>query len=206
MKKIKHYALGLLGAALVTVGIIACSSEEANTTQQETAATAWNKSGSNLTGPVGQIVNGAAVPLYNEAQVKSALLADGTFTAIYDIELAYEYNAVQKKYESFMTVIGQETASSPTVAIVADLTINGNQLIILNPEDNQQAFRFHECIPQNCRSCDFQRAGGRFSRITGCKACSVPGNSAETPECNHRTNNGNSGAVQLVISLIKVLL
>lgn len=205
MKKIKHYALGLLGAALVTAGIIACSNEEANTTNSEIATTSWNKSGSSLTGPVGKIVNGLAVPSYDEANVRAELIADGTFKTIYSIELAYEYNAVQKNYESFMTVIGQETASSPTVAIVADLIIDGNQLIIQNPENNQQAFRFHECLAQNCRSCDFKRAGGRFSRITGCKPCSVPEDSG-TPACNHRTNNGSSGAVQLLISLVLKLI
>ena len=39
MKKIKHLALGLLGAALLTTGLYSCSDEEANHLQQEDVKT-----------------------------------------------------------------------------------------------------------------------------------------------------------------------
>lgn len=37
MKKIKHFALGITGAALVTFGLYACSNDELQNSQQENA-------------------------------------------------------------------------------------------------------------------------------------------------------------------------
>ncbi len=192
MKKIKHYALGLLGAALVTAGIIACSSEEANTTQQEPATTSWNKSGSTFTGgPVATITNGKATLIHSEADIKASLIAKGVFTDIKSIEVAYGLNPDTKLQEAFVTIIGIETASAAPLAFVADLTINGNQLIIPNPADNQQAFATHTCTGNDCQWCEFDRTWF-LGRIKGCKPCSR-GNGS----CNHGISSGGAGTIIL---------
>lgn len=200
MKKIKHYALGLLGAALVTAGIIACSSEEANSTQQETAATAWNKSGSTFTGgPVATITNGVAALIHSEADIKASLIAKGIFTDVESVEVAYGLNPDTKLQEAFVTVIGKETASAAPLAIVADLTINGNQLIINNPSDNQQAFSTHTCIGTNCGWCQFDRTWF-LGRIKGCKPCSRVIDKDSSSACNHSTSTGSAGTIILETS------
>jgi hypothetical protein len=207
MRHIKHYALGLMGAALLTAGLYSCSNEEStNFQQEESSATVRLKSNNNFEGgPIAVIDNGVARPLYDEVSVKADLIAENVFESIESIELVYGINPDTNNEEAFLTVIGVDKTTSQVVAIVADLTIDGDKLIIENPDTHQQAFAANTCNGVNCRSCQFERTGFLGLRITGCKPCSSPNDDSLPSACNHSQTSGGGGGIimKLVETLIK---
>ncbi len=192
MKKIKYYALGLLSVALLTAGLYACSNEDAINMKKD-------ESGRNLTtksndifegGKIATIVNGNAVPLYDEIEVKEGLVDDGLYIEVDSVEITYGLNTESKKYEAFITIIGKQAASSLVSATVGDLIIDGNNLNVPG-ENNLTTFATHTCAGQNCLSCEFERTGF-FKRIVGCKACSKPSIEDKPASCNHsQTSDGS---------------
>jgi hypothetical protein len=145
-------------------------------------------------GQIGVIQNGVAVPLYDDSDVKNALISDGVFSSIESIEIVYGINPDGNKEEAFVTLIGVEAASSTLVGIVADLTIDGNQLIIDNPEINPQPFATNTCTGTNCAWCEFDRSWF-LGRIRGCKPCSRPGGDNGPATCNHSISTGGAMTV-----------
>lgn len=205
MKHIKHFAFGLMGVAVLTVGLYACSNEDTtNMQQEESANTVRLKSGNDFEGgQIGLLENGIAVPLYDEVKVKASLIHNETFESIESIELAYGVNPDGNKEEAFVTIIGVEKATSQVVGIVVDLVIDGDKLIIPNPETNQQSFAAHSCTGSNCSYCQFDR-NWFLGRIKGCKPCSRPGDDSLPSYCNHGTSSG--GIVPIIQETSKVLV
>lgn len=203
MKKIKNYALGLLSAGLLTLGLYACTNEDANGAQNEVPGlTPQTKSTNNFKeGAIAVIRNGIAVPLYNEADLKTELVTSGAYTDVESVELAYGLNPDTSQYEAFVTVIGTEAATAKVVGIVADLRIDGDKLIILNPETNQQAYASNSCDGTNCGWCQFDRSWF-LGRIKGCKPCSRINDENKPASCDHKTTD--SGLIALLSSVFSL--
>lgn len=206
MKKIKHYALGLLSAVLVTAGLHACSNEEANNPQQkEFSTTVSAKSSDDFErGAVAVIEDGEAVPLYDETRLNITLVTEGFFAEIESIGLVYGFNPEVEEYEAFLTIVAKETVDLSLVAIEIDLIRDGGQLFIMNPEIVPHLFNKHSCIGYNCRSCAFTRRGF-FRRITGCTSCQAVNEPSKPAGCNHSINGGGV-SVELVKEFTKVAL
>ncbi|GGB65655.1 hypothetical protein GCM10007424_01980 [Flavobacterium suaedae] len=205
MKQIKYYTLGLLSVALLTVGLYSCSNEDNSDIQNnEASKTVWNKSNDDVRGGlVAKIENGVAVALYDEKEAKDLLVDSGTFTDVESIELAYGLNPDTNQYEAFVTLIATEASTSMVVGIVADLTIEGDKLIIPNPETEYQAFAKHSCTPKNCSWCQFDRSWF-LGRIKGCD-CNRAAEEGKPSSCLHGLNSGPApGLPELVSTLTKL--
>ncbi|OYQ48681.1 hypothetical protein CHU92_00555 [Flavobacterium cyanobacteriorum] len=204
MKKMKFYALGIVSAALLTAGLYACSSETTDSPQEESSVNFQTKSRVGFTKEqIGEIRNGVAVPLYDEARVKADLITSGVFAQVESIELAYGINPTTNSGEAIVTIIGKEKATSPALAIVADLVIDGNRLFILNPETNQQAFAKHVCAGQNCGWCEFDRTWF-LGRIRGCKPCSRVVDESKPSGCIHSQSSG--GGMTIIKEASNILI
>jgi hypothetical protein len=204
MKSIKYYALGLLSAAFLTVAITACSNEEPTNMQADQSSAAVPlKSGDEFTGgPVAKIVNGDAVPLYNADSLKVALVSTKFFSAVESIEVTYGVDPATNDTEAFMTIIGIEPGTSAMLVLVADLKLDGDQLLIPNPETNVQAFATHTCKSVNCSQCNFKKQG-LFGRIVGCEPCGGAAIEGQPAGCEHSVTSGGGNLLKVVLEIVK---
>lgn len=209
MKRIKQYALGLLGVAVLTAGLYACSNEDTNSTQNQEALNFTTKSDDFQGGVIATIKDGAAVLSYDEAQLKSELVTSGLFKSIESVELVYGYNPDNKKEESFLTVLGVEPVTGMSAAVVIDLIVDGGkgQILIPNPSDSPEAFSSNTCKGSNCKSCDFERSGF-WGKIVGCKDCGGAGDPDKPAYCEHSRTSGPSPieVAKLVLTLVALFM
>lgn len=187
MKRIKLYALGLLSAGLLTVGLYACSNDDTGELQQETTATMSVNSNEDFEKVAMATVedNDVVTPLYDEAKLKESLVSEGFYAEVESIELEYYFNNDTKKQEAFFTIVAKSKDDFMLEAFVADLVIDGGKIFMMNPNSAPTLFMNHKCEGSGCSSCDFTR--DKWLKITGCK-CAVK--TTEGGSCDHTKTTG----------------
>lgn len=181
MRNFKTITLGILGAALLSFGLYACSNDESANTKQENSEqinALQSKSGSDKL-IARQVSEGDAILLFDSKQLKLDLVKEGLFAEVESIEVG----------ENLLTIIGKDVKDFSLNAFQTELTRKGNELYFPNPNNPDlpiTTFAKHTCAGNNCSSCDFTRKGGSLSKITGCK-CNGGGS------CNH-TKSGQDVA------------
>lgn len=147
-------------------------------------------------GKIGAIRNNEATPLYDDIFLKTSLINEGFFTSIESVDLVYGFNPDRNEHEAFLTIIGQGSDGSSTVSLGydIDLTIDGTDLYIENPDIVPNLFKEHTCTGNPCSSCKFIKGGFWNLKILGCE-CNGQGS------CNHSVRTeGLGGAVKTLIA------
>lgn|SRR5690606_22302635 len=181
MKNFKKITLGLLGAAILSLGLYACSNDETTNSKQENSEqnnTLQSKSETNVL-IARQVSESSAILLFDSKQLKLDLVEEGLFAEVESIEVG----------ENLLTIIGKDVKDYSLSAFQTELIKDGNELYFPNPNDPDlpvTTFAKHTCAGNGCSSCDFTRKGGSLSKITGC-ACNGDGT------CNH-TKSGQDVA------------
>ena len=176
MRNIKNLAFSVLSAALVTIGLFACSSDETNNKQENSYQNALNiQSKTETDYKIAEITtNNEAKFTINIERFKSLLISQKMFAEIESIEIDTDY----------LTIIGKDINDFSLVAFQAKLIKNGNNLYfpaITNP--SPQTFFADTCAGTNCSSCSFIKNNGK---ITGCN-CGAKIDTDKPGGCNHTT-------------------
>lgn len=195
MKKIKHFALGIIGVALVTFGLYACSNDEVNNPKQEDSSiTLSAKSNQEIEATtIGNIESGTAIPLYNKDLLETNLVSKGLFAEIESIDLDYGYDSENNQHIAFFTIIGKNTSDFSLEAFQAELIVDENILIMPDPNDPDlpvTTFAKHSCNGKNCRKCLFERTGIFGLRIVGCNPCGAVNEEGKPSGCDHNIGGG----------------
>lgn len=177
MKRLKQFALGILGTAFLSVGLFACSNEDTNNLSQDTNELATEfKSKTNEDVAIAQDQPGqnSVKLLFDSNQMKKDLVDEGIFAEVESIDVG----------EGLFTIIGKNTNTYELVAFQVELLKIGDKYYFPNPNNPDlpnTTFAKHKCTGVNCSSCSFTRKGGSLSKITGC-ACN---DEKEDSKCNH---------------------
>lgn len=181
MKKIKIFAFSILCAALVTVGLYACSNDEANKPHEENIEQTSNlqnkEDGSFEIGTVDK--NG--IPQFSIDKEKFAIeiLKDDLLAEIESIEID----------DTYLTIIGKDKKDFSLVAFQAKLINDGSTLYFPNPNTSDlTTFSADTCAGTNCSSCAFTRKNGDKGAITGCN-CGSKIDPEKPGGCNHTTTS-----------------
>ena len=192
MKKIKIFTFSLLAIAFTAIGLYSCSNEETLQSNHESAEQISNlQSRSDGSTHIGNIENGAAIPLYDKDLLKANLVLNGLFAEIESIDLDYGYDSENNQDIAILTMIGKNTNDFSLEAFQAELIVDGNILILpdpTNPDLPVTTFAKHSCAGAPCNSCAFTRTGFLNLKITGCKC----NEKKEGTRCNHGINGGAS--------------
>ncbi len=202
--KLKFIALAIL--VLGTFGFIACSDEGNTVNSVDSNTTNFKISNELERDVVAVIVDNQAVPLYDEIILKEMFVNRGLFREVKSIDLVYGFNSEEDNYEAFLTIVAKEEINSSLVAVAieADLILDGDHLIIGDPEVKPYLFTKHECKGYNCLSCTFKREGFLGLRIVGCNPCGGANQPEEPSGCNHSSSSGGGSAVKEAVNLIKM--
>jgi hypothetical protein len=187
----KIYLTRILILSFVCCLAFACAidNENHNPKQEDYGTETIAKSGVDFGGGIIAVIrNNEATPMYDENIVKTELVNEGFFSTVESIELVYGFNAAEGNYEAFVNIVGKQTVDSVSVSVayVADLIIQDDNIIIKNPEIAPNLFNKHTCTGNPCSSCEFTRSGFWNIKITGCKC----NDSNQSNTCNHSINGG----------------
>ena len=176
-----------------------CSNEEIKNSQQEE----FNKNHSAKATfdrvALANIDGSTAIPLYNEIDLKAALVSEGFYDIVESVDVDYGFNEAENENEAYFTVVGSKDDKS--VAYQVELVIEGGEIFITNPEITPYFFNKHTCAGSGCSSCAFVKAN--WLKITGC-TCNEP--AIEGGYCNHtKSQDLVGGAIQFVSLVIGVL-
>ena len=192
MKLFKKTIFSIFGAALLTTGFVACSSDDNSTTESTLTAETTNSTMSVKSNEDFEKVamatvedNDVVTPLYDEAKLKESLVSEGFYAEVESIELEYYFNNDTKKQEAFFTIVAKSKDDFMLEAFVADLVIDGGKIFMMNPNSAPTLFMNHKCKGSGCSSCDFTR--DKWLKITGCK-CAVK--TTEGGSCDHTKTTG----------------
>ncbi|MDQ8015306.1 MAG: hypothetical protein REI96_22860 [Flavobacterium nitrogenifigens] len=195
IKKIKIFAFSILCAALVTVGLYACSNDEANKPHQENIEQISNlqnkEDGSFEIGTVDK--NGIPQFSIDKEKFASEILKDDLLAEIESIEID----------DTYLTIIGKDKKDFSLVYFQAKLTKDGSTLYFPNPEnsDLMTTFNTNTCAGSNCTGCTFKKQDGK---IVGCD-CSGTGDSSgdKVGYCNHSvTDEGLSVKIRKWVEVV----
>ena len=190
MKRIKLYALGLLSAGLLTVGLYACSNDDRDNSRQESEQLQNTVFSAETNIKIGRIEKGKVKAFFNPEDFKREFLKYDLLEEIESVELS----------ENYLTIIGKDKQDFSLVALQVKLEKVGSDLYFPSFEDATQVLTTNKCSGNSCSSCDFTR--NEKKEITGCKCDS-------TGTCNHtKTDEGNDGldTAEKVISIISAII
>lgn len=178
MKRLKQFALGILGTAFLSVGLFACSNDETNNLSQDTNGLA-NELKSRIIEDVAiaqeQPGQNTLKLLFDSNQMKKDLVDEGIFAEVESIDVG----------EGLFTIIGKNTNTYELVAFQVELLKIGDKYYYPNPNNPDlpnTTFATHKCNGDKCSSCSFvyeTKPNGKPSgKIIGC-------NCNDSGKCNH---------------------
>lgn len=153
---------------------------------------------------IGKIIDGEPNPIVDFDEIEKKFIDDRIFINVESIKLEYGFNTQLSKYEAYLTIIADEEIdnSMVSVAFQVELVIEGDDLVVENPDFQSSMFKKHSCIGQNCRSCKFERGGFLNLKIIGCEPCAKVNNLELPGYCEHGLNGGGVPIKQL-LNMIK---
>ena len=148
MKNFKKITLGILGAALLALGLYSCNNDESKDLKTQNTELLNNPVQARLTGgyfKFGEIVNGKFVSLVDLNAIKTEMLNEGLFSEIESVEIN----------ENYLTIIGKDVDSFNLVAFQAKFTKIGSDVLLQNSEYSPLVAQTHSCAGNGCSSCAF---------------------------------------------------
>jgi|SRR5690606_822762 len=151
MKRLKQFALGILGTAFLSVGLFACSNDETNNLSQDTNGLA-NELKSRIIEDIAvaqeQPGQNTLKLLFDSNQMKKDLVDEGIFAEVESIDVG----------EGLFTIIGKNTNTYELVAFQVELLKIGDKYYYPtpnNPDLPNTTFATHKCNGDKCSSCSF---------------------------------------------------
>lgn len=198
MKKIKHFALGIISAILVTAGLYSCNNEEVNNPQQENTEQNPNlQSRSDGDVLIAYDDEGTINLLFDKNDFEASLTSEEIFAEVENIEIE----------EDILTIIGKKSGDFSLIAFQAELIRDGNNLYFPDPEIPElpiTTFATHECNGSGCSSCSFVyeiKSNGKNGKIIGCD-CN------DTGSCDHKITDKdqadkNKDTAKTILEILK---
>lgn len=153
---------------------------------------------------IGKVIDGQPNPIVDFDEIEKKFIDDSIFINVESIKLEYGYNTQLSKYEAYLTIIADEEIdnSMVSVAFQVELVIEGDDLVVENPDFQPSLFNKHSCTGLNCRTCMFERGGFLGLKIIGCLPCANVNDVEKPGYCNHSINGGGA-PIKEVIHMIK---
>jgi len=178
MKNFKKITLGVLGAALLALGLYSCNNDESKDLNSQNTESMNSSAQARPTGgyfKFGEIVNGKFVSLVDLNAIKSEMLTIGVFAEIESVEIN----------ENYLTIIGKDVDSFNLIAFQAKFTKIGSDVLLPNAAYSPLFAETHSCAGNGCSSCAFIK--DENGKTIGCD-CKAGGGT-----CNHSvTDDGKN--------------